>query len=96
MKFGILHEIRKRLNSNCKGISKWPCLRSHPVREDSLRPYMGWQTSDDVYVDWPENDPFKYYWQAWDLEITEREGYLNGAATGIPNTTAIRRFKSFL
>ena len=57
---------------------------------------MGWQTSDDVYVDWPENDPFKYYSQAWDLEITEREGYLNGAATGIPNTTAIRRFKSFL
>ena len=47
--------------------------RSHPVREDSLQPHMGWQTWEEIYTDWPQNDPVKYYWQAWDLDITQRE-----------------------
>ena len=47
--------------------------RSHPVREDSLQPHMNWLTWEDVYETWDEDDPVKYYWQKWDLDIVPRE-----------------------
>jgi len=46
--------------------------RSDRVRSDSLAPHMGWQTWEDVYADWEEEDPVKYYWKEWDLDVFER------------------------
>lgn len=47
--------------------------RSHPVREDSLQPHMNWLTWDQVYEHWDEDDPVKYYWRDWDLDVVKRE-----------------------
>jgi hypothetical protein len=44
--------------------------RSHPVREDSLQPHLHWLTWDDIYAEWPKNDPIKYYWQNWTINFT--------------------------
>jgi hypothetical protein len=46
--------------------------RSHPVREDSLQPHLNWLTWDDIYAEWPKDDPVKYYWQNWNINITPR------------------------
>jgi hypothetical protein len=46
--------------------------RSHPVRADSLLPHMGWIDWDEAYAEWAADDPLKYYWRDWDLNITER------------------------
>ena len=46
--------------------------RSHPVRADSLMPHMNWLTWEEIYQDWDPDDPVRYYWQNWDLEIMER------------------------
>lgn len=46
--------------------------RSHPVREDSLQPHLHVLTWEDIYQNWPANDPVKYYWQNWDLTIVPR------------------------
>ena len=43
--------------------------RSHPVRADSLAPHMGWLNWEQIYWDWKTEDPVKYYWQNWDLQI---------------------------
>ena len=45
--------------------------RSHPVRSDSLEPHMQILTWDEVYQDWPADDPLKYYWKDWPLNIVE-------------------------
>ena len=45
--------------------------QSHPVRADSLLPHMGWQDWEDIYADWDADDPLRYYWQAWDLNVRE-------------------------
>ena len=47
--------------------------RSHPVREDSLQPHMNWLTWEDVYEKWEANDPVRYYWQKWDLNVVARK-----------------------
>jgi hypothetical protein len=47
---------------------------SHPVREDSLLPHMGWVNWEDIYADWAVDDPVKYYWQNWNLRVQQREG----------------------
>ncbi len=47
---------------------------SHPVRSDSLEPHMHFTDWEDLYSGWDEDDPLKYYWQAWDLQINQREG----------------------
>ena len=47
--------------------------RSHPVRDDSLQPHMNWLTWDEIYEQWDRNDPVKYYWEDWDLDVVERE-----------------------
>ena len=43
--------------------------RSHPVRADSLAPHMGWLNLEQIYWDWETEDPVKYSWQNWDLQI---------------------------
>ena len=43
--------------------------RSHPVRADSLAPHMGWLNWEQIYWGWETEDPVKYYWQNWDLQI---------------------------
>ena len=47
--------------------------RSHPVREDSLQPHMNWLTWEEIYERWDEDDPEKYYWKGWDLDVVKRE-----------------------
>jgi len=47
--------------------------RSHPVRSDSLEPHMGWLTWEDIYERWDEDDPVKYYWKEWELDVFERK-----------------------
>lgn len=48
--------------------------RSHPIRRDSMEPHMAGfgLTWEEIYRDWPREDPLKYYWQACDLEYVER------------------------
>ncbi|MCJ8330381.1 MAG: phytanoyl-CoA dioxygenase family protein [Lentisphaeria bacterium] len=47
--------------------------RNHPVHSNSLKPHMGWINWDEVYEDWDKDDPLRYYWQNWDLAITENK-----------------------
>ena len=47
--------------------------RSHPVREDSLQPHMNWLTWEEIYDQWEAQDPVKYYWTDWDLDVVKRE-----------------------
>jgi phytanoyl-CoA dioxygenase PhyH len=46
---------------------------SHPLREASMTPHMNGfgLTWDDIYRDWPEDDPLRYYWKDWDLDYVE-------------------------
>lgn len=46
---------------------------SEPIRRDSMEPHMGGfgLTWDDIYKDWPAQDPMKYYWQARRLNYVE-------------------------
>jgi hypothetical protein len=46
--------------------------RSHPVRADSLIPHLNILTWDDIYTNWDSDDPVKYYWNAWDLNVFSR------------------------
>ncbi len=46
---------------------------SHPVRSDSMLPHMGWVSWEEIYENWPKDDPVKYYWRDWDLTLVERE-----------------------
>ncbi|MEE3258038.1 MAG: phytanoyl-CoA dioxygenase family protein [Candidatus Latescibacterota bacterium] len=47
---------------------------SHPVRSDSLEPHMHFTDWENIYSGWDADDPLKYYWEEWDLEINQREG----------------------
>ena len=47
--------------------------QSHPVRSDSLEPHMHFTDWQDIYSGWADDDPLKYYWQKWDLQINERQ-----------------------
>ncbi len=42
---------------------------SDPVHEHSLLPHMRWQTWEEVYATWSEDDPLRYYWRELDLDI---------------------------
>jgi len=46
--------------------------RSHPIREDSLEPHLHVLTWEDIYATWPQDDPVKYYWKNWNLNIIHR------------------------
>lgn len=43
--------------------------RSHPIRRDSMEPHMAGfgLTWEDIYADWPEDDPLRYYWRRWNI-----------------------------
>lgn len=45
--------------------------RSHPVRKDSLEPHMQLLSWDEIYKDWPDDDPLQYYWNKWALNVVE-------------------------
>jgi hypothetical protein len=45
---------------------------SHPIRQDLLEPHMGWVNWEEVYADWPADDPIRYYWNKMDLNILPR------------------------
>ena len=47
--------------------------RSHRVRDDSLQPHMNWLTWEEIYEQWERDDPVKYYWRDWDLDVVKRE-----------------------
>ena len=47
--------------------------RSHPVRNDSLEPHLHILSWDDIYENWQTDDPVKYYWNAWDLNIVANQ-----------------------
>jgi len=47
--------------------------RSHRVRSDSLVPHMGWLTWEDIYEKWGIDDPVKYYWKEWELDVFDRQ-----------------------
>ena len=43
--------------------------RSHSVRSDSLVPHLNILTWEEIYAGWQADDPVKYYWNAWNLDI---------------------------
>lgn len=45
--------------------------RAEPVRWDSLLPHYHRLSWDQIYSDWPEDDPLKHYWRHWDLAVCE-------------------------
>ena len=40
-----------------------------PVDAAALRPHWGWADWEELYADWDEGDPLKYYWQSLYLNI---------------------------
>ena len=48
--------------------------RSHPIRKDSMEPHYNGlgQTWDEIYADWPKDDPLRYYWRDMGLSFVER------------------------
>ena len=43
--------------------------RSKPVHEHSLLPHMRWIGWEEVYADWADDDPLRYYWRAYRLDV---------------------------
>ena len=42
---------------------------SEPVEAAALTPHWGWANWEELYANWDQNDPLKYYWQSLDLNI---------------------------
>ena len=40
-----------------------------PVDEAALKPQHGYTDWEELYADWPRDDPLKYYWQAPPLDV---------------------------
>lgn len=40
-----------------------------PVDAAALTPHWGWADWEELYADWDEDDPLKYYWRSLDLNI---------------------------
>ena len=40
---------------------------SEPVDAAALTPHWGWADWEELYADWDQDDPLKYYWQSLDL-----------------------------
>lgn len=47
--------------------------RSDRVRSDSLEAHLGVLSWEDLYAGWADDDPVKYYWKEWDLDVFERQ-----------------------
>ena len=43
--------------------------RSTPVHEHSLLPHMRWIEWDEIYAGWAADDPLRFYWRAYPLDI---------------------------
>jgi ectoine hydroxylase-related dioxygenase (phytanoyl-CoA dioxygenase family) len=70
---GNLLQDRLRVSAECRF---QPI--SHPVRADVMEPHwknLGLVTWDELYHDWPADDPLRYYWRELPLTfVTESEG----------------------
>jgi hypothetical protein len=42
---------------------------SEPVDAAALHPHWGWADWEELYADWDQQDPLKYYWRSLDLNI---------------------------
>ena len=42
---------------------------SELVDAAALTPHWGWADWEELYADWEQNDPLKYYWQSLELNI---------------------------
>lgn len=42
---------------------------SEPVDAAALTPHWGWADWEELYADWHQDDPLKYYWRSLDLNI---------------------------
>ena len=42
---------------------------SQPVDEHTFIPHMRWIDWEELYADWPADDPLRYYWKKLDLDI---------------------------
>ena len=40
-----------------------------PVDAAALRPHWGWADWEELYADWDQDDPLKYYWKSLDLNV---------------------------
>jgi hypothetical protein len=45
---------------------------SHPIRWDSMFPHDG-LTWDEHYRTWAVDDPVKYYWKNWKMNLLPRQ-----------------------
>lgn len=52
--------------------------RSQPVHEHSLLPHMRWIGWDEIYAGWAEDDPLRYYWRAYPLDVRADDRLLSG------------------
>ncbi len=43
--------------------------RSQPVHEHSLLPHMRWIDWGEIYAGWAKDDPLRYYWRAYRLDV---------------------------
>lgn len=44
---------------------------SHPIGRSSMEPHRGMLKWEQVYENWPANDPVKYYWKNWKLNYAD-------------------------
>jgi len=44
-----------------------------PVALNSLKPTGSLITWEQLYEDWPDGHPYKYYWNKWDLKVNEHD-----------------------
>ncbi len=54
--------------------------RGTPVHEHSLLPHMRWIGWDEVYAGWAADDPLRYYWRAWPLDIRSDDRLLSSSS----------------
>lgn len=52
--------------------------RSKPVHEHSLLPHMGWFSWEELYANWPADDPLCFYWRVYDLDIWTNDRLVSG------------------
>ena len=42
---------------------------SELVDAAALTPHWGWADWEELYADWEQNDPLKYYWRSLELAV---------------------------
>ena len=57
-------QLRLSVDLRCQNPQK-------PIHESSLEPHLNYLSWEEIYQNWPQNDPVKYYWKKEDLDIVE-------------------------